>query len=748
MMKSSNYNIFFPNEDKIIGYNSLSDNFVILEPVLHELFQASVHENIIEELPSVHENLYDILLEKGFVIDDHINEFEEIKRISNETDFDETHYELTINPTMNCNFKCWYCYETHIKDSKMDQGTLENILKHIDNVLLEKKGVLKKFTLQWFGGEPMLYFKKVVLPMMREIYPKMVANGIKFESGFTTNGLLINQGILDGCKEFGVSGFQITLDGHRERHNKVRFISESRGSYDKIVSNIKLCLRNKLHVTTRVNISEETVDDLLKIIDDFKDISFEDKQYLIFSFHEVWQEEKNLTADISAIVEQFRFNNLKSNYLGENNASIRNSCYADKLNHATINYNGDVFKCTARDFEDTSREGKLDENGAIQWNEKFQQRIYDTRFTNKPCLECKILPICNGGCSQHRLEHVGEDYCIFNFNEDTKLDVVKEKFFSRVASRAPSNHFNDTINRLLEINFKEFKKHDLGVFQESLPEFFKAEVRESNLAQINEINDFYASSIKHLRKNEMDEYYENQKSIGDISDNLELNPCEEKVASLFALPVFAYYHYKKGDYKKSLEFTNESILNDDFFLDRHPSFYGNKIQQLHNVMRVLFKANFKEDASTLCGKVLSHLIFGSTLDYEIGHWHKDYKIDGDLGMTAMLYQVFTETVRTITDISLNDEMEHKLFKLAFGNLIHFDKSNVSDDIRPLLTFAELKLSLIVHNEFDERKVNTWVEDIKNVSFGSLTVPLFYSLFSSLGINSFNENKAEYKRIYA
>jgi len=29
----------------------------------------------------------------------------EVKRISNETDFNESHYELTINPTMNCNFK-------------------------------------------------------------------------------------------------------------------------------------------------------------------------------------------------------------------------------------------------------------------------------------------------------------------------------------------------------------------------------------------------------------------------------------------------------------------------------------------------------------------------------------------------------------------------------------------------------------------------------------------------------------------
>ena len=31
---------------------------------------------------------------------------------------------------------------------------------------------------------------------------------------------------------------------------------------------------------------------------------------------------------------------------------FRNSCYADKINQMTVNYDGGVYKCTARDFNE------------------------------------------------------------------------------------------------------------------------------------------------------------------------------------------------------------------------------------------------------------------------------------------------------------------------------------------------------------------------------------------------------------
>ena len=257
----------------------------------------------------------------------------------------------------------------------------------------------------------------------------MLERNISFSSAFTTNGFLINQNILDTCKCLGVNFFQITLDGHRERHNQVRYVSKERGSYDEIVANIKLTLKNEIRVGVRLNISQETLDNnLLDILDDFRDITDKDKTYLNFSFHEVWQEEKDITQEIQEIVNKYRALNMNTLYKGSNLDTVRNSCYADKANFATINYNGELFKCTARDFESKSREGILTDEGVIEWNEKHERRM-NSKFKNPPCLTCSILPICNGGCSQQAVENEGREYCVHNFDEQAKINIIKDKFF-------------------------------------------------------------------------------------------------------------------------------------------------------------------------------------------------------------------------------------------------------------------------------------------------------------------------------
>jgi uncharacterized protein len=427
--KSSQFNSFFYYVGKQVGYNAFSNEFTLLEPELFDLYNAAKNQNGWQEKSNIHPEFYEFLISKGFLVNENEDEVNKFKELVHQVDKENDEiFELTINPTMNCNFKCWYCYETHIKASKMTPETIENIIKLVNNILLEKKNI-KEFHLQWFGGEPLLYLDKTVLPLLVGIYPKMVEKNIDFSSGFTTNGFLINQKMLDICKENGVGHFQITLDGHRERHNKVRYVSNERGSYDEIVTNIKLCAKNKFSTSARINVSEETLEKLTNILEDFIDLDTDAKEYLNFSFHEVWQEEKDITADIQGVVNLFRENGFRTLYKGVNLDTVRNSCYAVKKNHATINYNGEVFKCTARDFESKSKVGQLNDYGLIEWNEKYEKRM-SAKFKNPPCLKCKILPICNGGCSQQAIEQEGIEYCIHNFDENKKLKLLKTNSYT------------------------------------------------------------------------------------------------------------------------------------------------------------------------------------------------------------------------------------------------------------------------------------------------------------------------------
>lgn len=422
-MKSSQYNIFFPYNNLVVGYNSLENDYIFIQPELYKIYTKVLSEDI-SKLERIHPEFWDLLKSKNFIIPIDKDELEEVKKLVHSIDFNSEHYHLMINPTMDCNFRCWYCYETHMKGSKMEEQVIESIKKHIAKKL--SSDTVKYLTISWFGGEPLLYFRQVVLPILEFANDYTTEKNISFNSNFTSNGFFINDKMLESWKKLKVDSIQITLDGHRDRHNKVRHSRGNRGSYDRIIDNIKKCLKSEIYVYCRINISKDTLsENIYEIINDFSDVPSSERDFLEFSFHQVWQERTNLRRDILNIIDKFNKNAFKTQY-NMYNDTVRNSCYADKMNHATINYNGDVFKCTARDFKTENREGFLNENGDIEWNEKYKRRM-NIKFKNEICLTCNILPICNGSCSQMALEKYGSEYCIHSFSEDIKIEIIKNK---------------------------------------------------------------------------------------------------------------------------------------------------------------------------------------------------------------------------------------------------------------------------------------------------------------------------------
>ena len=166
-------------------------------------------------------------------------------------------WHLLINPTQDCNFRCWYCYEKHPK-GRMDDNTIKKIKKLIDNILSNNE--LKHFSLSWFGGEPLMYFNEVIYPI--SIYLKKRVNelGITFSNSITTNGFLLTPDIINQCVEIHLNHYQITLDGNRETHNKIRN-QNGEPSFDRILQNtILLAQANKnIDIRLRVNYNTQSI---------------------------------------------------------------------------------------------------------------------------------------------------------------------------------------------------------------------------------------------------------------------------------------------------------------------------------------------------------------------------------------------------------------------------------------------------------------------------------------------------------
>ncbi len=427
-MKFSKHNTIIPYNDKFALYNAFHQRVLFLEPTLKDILKAAIIEGV-DNLDEIHPTFYQYLKEQEYLIEINIDEVEMVKELRNSIDYNHNDFFLTINPSMNCNFKCWYCYETHVKGSSLNETMIDSINKFCSATLQKKS--LKNFTLSFFGGEPLLYFKRDVQPIIKHFIKEAAATTVTYGIAFTTNGYLINQDFIDFFKNNKITcSLQITLDGYGEKHDLVRFVSAKKGSYTEIINNIKLLINNDFFVRLRVNYTDKNITDTYKISDEFNDISKDIKsKNLVFDFHRVWQ---NAKIDDTDILVDENVSKIRSNgitvFTSKSANNVRESCYADKLNSAVINYNGDIFKCTARDFTTTKRAGYLTQNGELIWEDGYLTKRMDAKFNNKPCLICKIMPICNGGCSQHALEHLDvEDYCIYQGDENEKDKVVRTK---------------------------------------------------------------------------------------------------------------------------------------------------------------------------------------------------------------------------------------------------------------------------------------------------------------------------------
>ncbi|MFT4092027.1 MAG: radical SAM protein [Niabella sp.] len=428
-MKYSQFNTIIPYEDKFALFNSFTQKFILIDPVLKDLLIAG-KEDEIDELKNIHPTFYNYIVEEEFLIDNKIDEVEKVKDVAKRIDENYNSFLLTINPTMNCNFKCWYCYETHIKKSSLTEDVSNRIKLFISKTAHNPS--IKNLNLALFGGEPLLYFKRDVIPIILKLKEECSKNGVIYSINFTTNGYLINEDFIKFFKDNGLlCSLQITLDGYREKHDAVRYVSASKGSYDEIIRNIKMLLLNNFFVRLRVNYTDQNIDGTDKIIEEFRDIPQHIlKEYLLFDFHRVWQNYKpddGVDAKTKSMSSNIREAGARVTFKGPNN--VLYSCYADKRNSAVINYNGDIFKCTARDFTTVKRAGYLNAEGELVWEDGYLERRMSAKFRNKPCLSCRLLPICNGGCSQHALEAMesGHEYCVYSGSETEKDRAIRSK---------------------------------------------------------------------------------------------------------------------------------------------------------------------------------------------------------------------------------------------------------------------------------------------------------------------------------
>lgn len=157
-------------------------------------------------------------------------------------------YELLLEVTTNCNFRCRYCvfggsyrdFRTH----GYSYMTLETAMKGID-LYFEylREGALfnpmREPTIAFYGGEPLLNFK--LIEKCVEYMNRAYSDEFALRYTITTNASLINKRIAEFLVKNNFDVF-ISLDGPKNEHDRNRVLSNGRGTFDLVmrgISNLK-----------------------------------------------------------------------------------------------------------------------------------------------------------------------------------------------------------------------------------------------------------------------------------------------------------------------------------------------------------------------------------------------------------------------------------------------------------------------------------------------------------------------------
>lgn len=140
---------------------------------------------------------------------------------------------LCLHIAHTCNLNCSYCFASQGKYHGERAVMSYEVGKRALDFLVENSGSRRNLEVDFFGGEPLMNFDvvKQLVEYARSIEKEKNKN---FRFTLTTNGLLINDDVIDFCNR-EMSNVVLSLDGRKEIHDRYRVDYAGNGSWERIV---------------------------------------------------------------------------------------------------------------------------------------------------------------------------------------------------------------------------------------------------------------------------------------------------------------------------------------------------------------------------------------------------------------------------------------------------------------------------------------------------------------------------------
>lgn len=186
---------------------------------------------------------------------------------------------ICLHVAHDCNLACKYCFAGKGEyDGPKGLMSFETGKRALD-FLIEQSGTRRNLEVDFFGGEPLLNWEvcKKLVAYGREQEKKHNKN---FRFTLTTNGLLINDDVIDFCNK-EMANVVLSLDGRKITNDAMRVSANGTGSYDLIIDKFKKLAssRNQKDYYMRGTYTHNNLDfasDIIHMADlGFKELSIE-----------------------------------------------------------------------------------------------------------------------------------------------------------------------------------------------------------------------------------------------------------------------------------------------------------------------------------------------------------------------------------------------------------------------------------------------------------------------------------------
>lgn len=288
---------------------------------------------------------------------------------------------ICLNVTDACNLACRYCFveqHPHFMTLQTAKDSADWLYKNLQ--IKKEKGYCsndEKCYITFFGGEPMLMYDSIIVPLVNycnEKYPET------FIFNMTTNCTLLDQDRINFLYNNHIYPL-LSIDGAKETQDYNRPCQDGTSSFDKVYKNIPYLLKKMPFLTFRSTIDQGSVKNT------FKNYLFAEKMgfkeyYTMPNDREIWSNENKiiLEHEVEKIfkyqIDKFLNNEMPMNYsrinelfeilLKQDINRISNNKYFiidpdEKRNvfrcglgttGGSIGYNGLIYGCQEQDSHD------------------------------------------------------------------------------------------------------------------------------------------------------------------------------------------------------------------------------------------------------------------------------------------------------------------------------------------------------------------------------------------------------------